>query len=220
MTSEDTTTSEQPLRIVPANEAGCDDLLGLLGRRGPASRCFCQRYKLGRGESFGGFPAEERASRLQDQASCGDPDAPATSGLVAYAGDVAVGWCAVEPRTAYPGLVRVFTVPWKDRDEDRADDTVWAVTCLFVRAGHRRQGISRALARAAIEHARRRGARALEAYPMVTTAAIEEELHVGTVPTFEAAGLRVVSRPTPRRAVVRIDFRADGRQRETLSPPG
>ncbi len=84
---------------------------------------------------------------------------------------------------------------------------MWAVTCLLVRAGRRRRGISRALARPAVEHARQRGARALEAYPTVTTAAIAEELHVGTVATFEAAGMQLVATPTPRRAVMRIDLR-------------
>ncbi len=49
-------------------------------------------------------------------------------------------------------------------------------------------------------------ARALEAYPITTTDVITEELHVGTVPTFEAAGLEIVSRPTPRRVVMRIDY--------------
>ena len=29
-------------------------------------------------------------------------------------------------------------MPWKDRTEDRRDPSVWAVTCVFVRAGHRR----------------------------------------------------------------------------------
>ncbi|GGK66359.1 GNAT family N-acetyltransferase [Ornithinimicrobium pekingense] len=194
------------LRIVPANEAACEDLDAVLGTRGPGSRCLCQRYKLARGEAFGSFPAEERASRWHDQTSCGDPTAPATSGLVAYSGDEPVGWCAVEPRTAYQGLVRVFTVPWKDRTEDRRDPSVWAVTCVFVRAGHRRRGIGSALALAAVPFARGRGASALEAYPITTTAVIDEELHVGTVPMFEAAGMRQVAAPTPRRVVMRLDL--------------
>ena len=41
---------------------------------------------------------------------------------------------------------------------------------------------------------------------MTTTAAIAEELHVGTVATFAAAGLTEVGRPTTRRAVMRIAF--------------
>ncbi|WP_122261476.1 GNAT family N-acetyltransferase [Ornithinimicrobium cerasi] len=194
------------LRVVPANEAPWEDLAAVLGTRGPASRCFCQRYKLARGESFAAVPAEERAWRLRVQTGCGDPGSATTSGLVAYLDGEPVGWCAVEPRAAYQGLVRVFTVPWKDRDEDREDETVWAVTCLFVRAGRRRSGISRALARAAVTHARERGARALEAYPMLTTAAVEEELHVGTVGTFAAAGMTQVSAPTPRRVVMRVEL--------------
>jgi GNAT superfamily N-acetyltransferase len=120
-----------------------------------------------------------------------------------------VGWCAVEPRTSYPGLLRVYRVPWQGRDEDRADDTVWAVTCFVVRAGYRRRGISYALARAAVDFARERGARALEGYPMLTEPGKEiawGELHVGSRSVFEAAGLTEVAHPTPRRVVMRIDF--------------
>ena len=103
-------------------------------------------------------------------------------------------------------LVRDIRVPWEGRDEDRGDESVWAVTCLFTRAGHRRRGVSRALARAAVDHARERGARAIEGYPMTTKNAILEELHVGTEATFAGAGLRDVGRPTKRRAVMRLDF--------------
>ncbi len=194
------------LRVVPANEAGCADLDSLFGSRGPASRCQCQRYKLAPRESFASVPAEVRADRLRRQTDCGHPEADATSGLVAYLSSEPVGWCAVEPRPRYDGLVRVYKVPWAGRAEDQADEDVWAVTCLFTRAGFRRRGISRKLALAAVDFARVRGAGALEGYPMTTTAAIAEELHVGTVDTFAAAGLSVVSRPTPRRVVMRIDF--------------
>ncbi len=192
--------------VVPANEASFEDLQAILGTRGPGSRCQCQRYKLQPGESFASVPTEVRAGRLREQTDCGHPGAPGTSGLVAYADSEPVGWCAVEPRCHYDGLVRVFKVPWEGREEDRADATVWAVTCLFTRAGFRRRGVSRALARAAVDHARERGARAVEGYPMTTTQALSEELHVGTMDTFAAAGLHEVSRPTPRRAVMPIDF--------------
>jgi GNAT superfamily N-acetyltransferase len=201
-----TATSGPAIRVVPANEASWEDLQAVLGTRGQASRCQCQRYKLRPRESFGSFPAEERAHRLRDQADCGRRGSGTTSGLVAYLDGEPVGWCAVEPRTAYEGLLRNNRVPWEGRAEDKADDSVWAMTCLFTRAGFRKRGVSRALARAAVEHARERGARAVEAYPIITKDVILEELHVGTEAVFAAAGLTVVSRPTRRRVVMRLDL--------------
>ena len=194
------------ISIVPANEASCDDLQTIFGTRGQGANCQCQRYKLARGEAFRSFPVEERAARLRMQTECGHPESETTSGLVAYLDGEPVGWCAVEPRTAYDGLVRTFRVPWEGRDEDKADDSVWAVTCLFTRAGFRKRGVSRALARAAVDFARERGARALEGYPITTKDVIDEELHVGMEGVFADAGLSEVSRPTIRRVVMRIDF--------------
>ena len=80
------------------------------------------------------------------------------------------------------------------------------MTCLFTRAGFRKRGVSRALAIAAVDFARDRGARALEAYPITTTDVILEELNVGTVGVFAAAGLTEVSRPSLRRVVMRVDY--------------
>jgi len=194
------------MRIVPANEASFEDLQTIFGTRGSAARCQCQRYKLRPREAFSKFPVEERAFRLRTQTDCGNLDAEATSGLVAYLDGEPVGWCAVEPRTAYEGLVRNNRVPWEGREEDRSDDSVWAVTCLFTRAGFRKRGISRALARAAVDFARERGARAIEGYPINTKDVIAEELHVGTEGVFAAAGFSEVCRPTLRRLVMRIDF--------------
>jgi GNAT superfamily N-acetyltransferase len=196
--------------IVPANEASWEDLRAVLGSRGDPSRCFCQRYKMGPGESWASVGAEALAFRLRGQADCGHPESPATSGLVAYLDGTPAGWCAVEPRTAYPRLLLKTRVPWEGRAEDKADDGVWAVTCFVTRAGCRRRGVSRALARAAVGFARQRGARALEGYPMLTEPGREVmpvELHVGSRSAFAAAGFTEVSRPTKRRVVMRIDFR-------------
>jgi GNAT superfamily N-acetyltransferase len=197
---------EPAISVVPANEASWEDLQTIFGARGEASRCQCQRYKLRPRESFRSFPVEERAHRLRQQTDCGHRESDTTSGLVAYLDGEPVGWCAVEPRAAYTGLVRNNRVPWDGRSEDKTDDSVWAVTCLFTRTGFRKRGVSRALARAAVDFARERGARAIEGYPIITKDVILEELHVGTAGVFADAGFTEVSHPTPRRLVMRIDF--------------
>jgi GNAT superfamily N-acetyltransferase len=198
------------LTVVPANGASWEDLQAVFGTRGDPSRCYCQRYKMQPGESWASVGAEELAFRLRRQTDCGHPDSGSTSGLIAYLDGEPVGWCAVEPRTAYPRLLLKTRVPWEGRAEDKADDSVWAVTCFVTRTGFRRRGISRALARAAVDFARERGARALEGYPMITEpgqdVALASELHVGSRGVFEDAGFTEVSHPTLRRVVMRIEF--------------
>ena len=126
---------EPAIVVRPANDASCSDLQLVFGTRGPAARCWCQRFKLAPKESFASVPVEDRAHRLREQTDCDHPASTRTSGLFAYADDEPVGWCAVEPRPHYAGLVRVFRVPWEGRHEDPTDVGIWAVTCLFTRAG-------------------------------------------------------------------------------------
>jgi GNAT superfamily N-acetyltransferase len=195
------------LVIVPANEASCEDLQAVFGTRGYAASCQCPWFKSGH-HQWTPMDPEERMWRLRIQTACGDPASAVTSGLVAYLDGEPVGWCAVEPRTAFPQLPP-RRVAWTARGEDPDDPTVWAVTCFATRAGYRRRGISRALARASVDFARERGARALEAYPMITHPGEEiswGETHVGTRSIFAAAGLTEVHHATPRRVVMRIDF--------------
>jgi GNAT superfamily N-acetyltransferase len=202
----DTATTPE-VTIVPANEASWEDLEAVFGTRSSHSSCWCQRFKIrGREWDAESVPVAERARRLREQTGCGQPEAETTSGLVAYVDGEPVGWCAVEPRTAY---VRLGRVPWTGRTEDKTDDSVWAVTCFVTRAGFRRRGVSRALARAAVDFARQRGARALEGYPMVPQPGQDiawGELHVGSRSIFAAAAFAEVSHPTLRRVVMRIDF--------------
>jgi GNAT superfamily N-acetyltransferase len=197
------------IRIVPANEASWDDLQTVFGTRGDPPKCQCQRYKMQPRESWASVGAEELGFRLLTQSQCGQPEARTTSGLVAYLDGEPVGWCAVEARANHPRLLLKTRVPWEGRAEDKTDDSVWAVTCFVTRAGFRHRGVSRALARVAVDFARQRGGRALEGYPMITEPGKEitwGELHVGSRSIFAAAGFAQVSHPTPRRVVMRIEF--------------
>lgn len=203
--TESTTTDH--LAVVPANEAAWDDLRTIFGTRGEPAACQCQYFKIPSRE-WRAVPVAERAERFREQTGCDDPQSRTTTGLVGYLDGEPAGWCAVEPRTAYPRLASA-RIPWSGRDEDMSDDRVWAVTCFVVRKGFRRRGISYEFARASVAFARHRGARALEAYPIVTEPGKEYiwgELFVGAHSVFAEAGFTEVSRPTARRAVMRIDF--------------
>src|SRR5699024_10736391 len=93
-------TDAMTYRIVPANLPPWQDLEEVFGSCAMASRCWCQRYKLGRGAAFARLGSEQLAHRLRSQTEADHPDAPATRGLLAYSATDPVGWCAVEPRTA------------------------------------------------------------------------------------------------------------------------
>ena len=194
------------VRIVPANEARWEDLRAVFGTRGDTSRCWCQRYRMAPGESWRSVGAEELSSRLREQTECDHPRSATTSGLVAYLDDEPVGWCAVAPRSHHARLLRNSRVPWDGRSEDKTDDGVWAVTCFVTRTGFRKRQITHALARAAVDLARSRGARAIEGYPITTTEVLLSELHVGTRSAFESAGFVEVAHPSLRRLVMRIDL--------------
>lgn len=203
------------LTIVPANEASWADLQSVFGQADYPGRCYCQAFKSE--DWVRNLPAEELRSRLRRQARCGDPGAESTTGLVAYlngtdGGREPVGHVAVEPRVAYPRLLKKRTV-WSGRDEDKLDPGIWSVTCFTVRKGYRRRGITYHLAAATVGYARGRGAAALEAYPMIVPPGKEitwGELFVGSVQVFEEAGFTEVSRPSPRRVVMRIGLSSGG----------
>jgi GNAT superfamily N-acetyltransferase len=184
--------------VSPVSEATFDDVQTVLGDRGYAARCQCQRFRMGWYDHQSDNVAGRR-ELLRDQVNEGH-------GLIAYLDSEPVGWCSVAPRSDYTYLRRPT---WTGRNEDKDDPSVWAVTCFVIRAGFRRQGISRALAGATIDLARDAGARAVEGYPMEPAPGKDVtwgDLHVGALSVFLAAGFRIVHKPSLRRAIVRFDF--------------
>ena len=195
------------VRIVPANEASWEDLQAIFMTNREGRSCACQWFKH-RDKDWKSIHPDALMSDLREQTGCGHVDAERTSGLVAYVGDEPAGWVAVEPRVRYQRLLRMRT-PWVGRDEDKQDDGVWVVSCFLIRKEFRGEHLTHALAAATIPFAKARGARALEAYPMLTEPGKEVmwgELYVGPATAFEAAGFPLVTTPSKRRRVVRIEF--------------
>lgn len=189
------------IRVTPVGRVAWADVETVFGTRGDPARCWCQYFKLTPQGWRDGDRAQFREA-LREQATA----TPAGPGVIASLDGRPVGWCAVEPRAAYPALLRSRLLK-RDLLEAPADGTVWAVTCFVVRIGHRRQGVAQALLDGAIEHARTHGAAVLEAYPVDSErkpGVSAAELYHGPLGLFLAAGFLETGRPSATRAVVRL----------------
>jgi GNAT superfamily N-acetyltransferase len=166
----------------------------LFGRAGASNGCWCMYWRIG--------PAYRKRPRAQNRAALraltkrGPPP-----GLLAFDGDLAVGWCQLTPRA---------DLPWLDaRLVGRVDDApVWSLSCFYVRKGYRGRGATSALIAAALRAAKRANAPALEAYPIDTAAPkATSNLFTGTASTFRRAGFKTVARRSPARPIMRHDLK-------------
>jgi GNAT superfamily N-acetyltransferase len=173
-----------------------DDVEAVLGLRGDPSRCWCQYFRSANGPYVFGDREGNRAAMRRQLTTAKVPP-----GLVAYQDGTPVGWCAVAPRSDYPRIEHM-RVPAASSDEP----DLWSVTCFVVRVGQRRSGVAGRLLAAAVEFARRHGARTVEAYPfdLSVRGTGANSLFVGTLSMFQRAGFVEVARPLPARAVVRL----------------
>src|SRR5579859_2004497 len=146
--------SPPPTTCHPLTPDRWPDLERLFGPRGASSGCWCMWWRLPRSTwSHQGNDNNRTAFKAL-------VDGGTIPGLLAYRDDVPVGWCAVQPRQAYPSLDR-------SRVLQRIDEApVWSITCFYIARGHRRQGITERLIREAVAHASAHRARIVEAYPV------------------------------------------------------
>jgi len=192
------------LKILPLTPSLWPALEDLFGENGACNGCWCMYWRIG--NAYRKKPRETNKAAFHEVVKRG----PA-QGLLAFDGDLAVGWCQLTPRDDLPGLDRV----WRLR---RVDDVpVWSISCFYVRKGYRKQGVTSALIAAALKTARSAGAPALEAYPLdgdLTPSASG----TGYASTFTRAGFRTVGRRTPPRPIMRCDLRASFNQALSRSP--
>ena len=167
----------------------------LFGKWGASNGCWCMYWRLGgayRGRR------EENKRALRNIVRGGLPP-----GLLAFDGDLAVGWCQLTPRDAIPWLDHMW---WFQRVDALP---VWSISCFFVRRSYRRQRVMTHLIFAALQATKRAGAAALEAYPIDSDVANStSNIFTGTASTFAHAGFREVARRAPARPIMRHDLKA------------
>jgi GNAT superfamily N-acetyltransferase len=125
-------------------------------------------------------------------------------GCLAWIGEEAVGWVSVGPRDSFPYFERSRALA------PLPGERVWCVTCFYVRAGCREQGIASALLGGAVALARREGASRIEGYPIVPKRKDEKVsgafAWTGLPTLFDAAGFTRAKHPASGRLVCRLEL--------------
>lgn len=185
-----------PITIRPLTPELWPALEDLFGKSGASNGCWCMYWRLG--PEYHQRPREKNKAALRRIVKRGPPP-----GLLAFDGDVAVGWCQLTPRDALPWLNRTRLL-------QRVDDVpVWSLSCFYVRRGYRKRGVMSALIAAAVKAAKRAKAPALEAYPVDTDAPKgTTNIFTGTASTFARAGFKTVAGRVPSRPIMRHDLKA------------
>ncbi len=182
------------LKIDPLTPEHWDDFVQLFGKNGACAGCWCMWWRLPRAQWVKGKgDANKRA--IRDLVN-GDT----VTGLLAYAGRLPVGWCAIAPRAEYPRLAKSRTLQPVD------DQPVWSVTCFFVARPWRRRGVTVELLKAAVKFAGRHGARIVEGYPVEPKKDQPDAfVYTGLASAFRQAGFNEVLRRSPTRPIMRCE---------------
>jgi GNAT superfamily N-acetyltransferase len=187
------------LVVRPLTPSRWNDLETVFNARGcsVARGCWCMYYRVSGKGAYTRLSNSQRLHSKEALKTLADQDPP--PGLLGYRGKTPVGWISLGPREDYLKLAKSPVM--KPVDEL----PVWSVVCFVVPSEYRRQGVARELLAGAIEYAKERGVRLLEAYPVdKDEPSAAEAPWFGSKRMFDDAGFEEVARRTPARPVVRL----------------
>jgi predicted GNAT family acetyltransferase len=186
------------LVILPLTAERWPLLENLFGPKGAHGGCWCMYFRQ---------PRPDWQSRTNDgnrRAFRSRVEAGPPPGLLAVQDGRAVGWMQIGPRTDVPqwSAARRASAPLSAEDAEAED--VWAISCFFVRIGHRRAGLTHRLVAAGLEFAKANGARAVEACPIDKSRGVGAgDLYVGSAQVFKSAGFEKMAERRAGRPLMR-----------------
>lgn len=159
------------------------DFERLFGPNGACAGCWCAWFLMTSRE-FLDSGKEGHRELLRSLVNTG-----AEPGLIAYADGVPAGWIALAPREHYKRLATSKQMGPVD------DQPVWVTPCFFIHRDYRKLGLMEKLLAAAIEHARGKGAKILEAFPLEPKGKINAmQLFTGKDTVFYRLGFEEAAR--------------------------
>jgi GNAT superfamily N-acetyltransferase len=199
------------LEIHPLDRKRWKDLETLFSGRGGSQvrGCWCMCYRRsGRVEK----PADMTYAQFNKCSLKGLVDKGVAPGLIGYRDGKPVAWVSLGPREDYAKLARSAVMKPVD------DKPVWSVVCFYTAKEVRGEHLAEAMLKGAIDYARSRGARLLEAYPVDKhEREHDDSMWFGAKSMYDRTGFVEVARRKPTRPVVRKTLRPQRESRNRSS---
>jgi len=184
------------------NDRRWEDLTRLFEGRGGPKHCWCMVWRA-QGAETRNVAGRSRKAALKRRVRSGIP-----IGLLGYLDGEPVAWCSVAPRSTYRPL-------GGPEEPDRRPSEIWSIVCFFIVRRLRRMGVMERLLQAAVDHARHRGAKIIEAYPVEADS--PSYRFMGFLPQFSTAGFHEIGLAGTRRHVMRLHLTEDSHPVRTKS---
>jgi GNAT superfamily N-acetyltransferase len=182
-------TDADSLTIREVTRETWHDFEKLFESKGGPKYCWCMAWRATPAEIKHADSAD-RKDQIAERVNSATP-----IGILGYLRSEPIAWCSIAPRSTFRGLVR----------NSGADEGIWSITCFFVLRRLRRSNIATAMLSAAVKHAKRKGAKIVEGYPV--DADSPSYRHMGFVSMFEDMGFLHRGREGSRRHVMRLSLK-------------
>jgi GNAT superfamily N-acetyltransferase len=189
------------LDIRPLTSSRWRDLETLFNGRGGSQvrGCWCMYYRRS------GATAAPPGMTRSDFSKCSLKalvDEGVVPGLIGYRDGKPVAWVSLGPREEYLKLARSSVMKPVD------DKPVWSIVCFYTAQEARGEDLAFAMLNGAVDYARSRGARIVEAYPVdKRKRERDDSMWFGAKSMYDRAGFVEVARRKPARPVVRKALR-------------
>ncbi len=170
-----------------------DSFAELFGEKGACGGCWCMTWRLTAGE----YEKQKGSANKKAMQQLVKKNKP--TGVLAFKGNKAVGWCAVAPREVYKRLETSRLLKPVD------DKPVWSVSCFFIQKEFRNKGLSSQLLKASVDFAKKNGARIVEGYPQDPQKRKMADVFAwtGLTASFKKSGFVEVERRSETRPIMR-----------------
>ncbi len=205
---------DRELKVVRLTPSRMDDMGKVLAGTWGSS-CWCMFPRLG-AQAQRGLPGPGDPGQHRKRAMTALARKRRAPGLLAYLGGEIAGWIQVAPRPELLRIERSKATPPVDHV------AAWVIPCITVRRRFRGRGVAQALIRAAVEHAAKHGAPAVEAYPRAGDVRVHDDFaFMGTEALFRKVGFRRIRGPLdalPRGWTPRVTMRIACTSRTSRRP--